>query len=481
MALATLPHPRKLLFELTSSEVSPPQPQYSTSVLPSLLLFRASSPCSALQPSSHVHDTISRAPLPSYTPPLPHHEHDMPESMLPRTLFNTDADATTFLDSGVHTRLAPELWSEIFSHCVLIPDWPHGCIQYEKRLLVLMEVCSHWRQILLSTATLWRWIAYNSSASSLEKEGERIQTWLSRSREASLHVSLMLKHRNTARVLDDIISQSYRWESLHFSCRGFSPIPLLIPATRTFRALQHVELDSHLCESDVIDDLFEGSDRLTSLHLHKGHNSAFVALEALGRMSLSLTQLTCVHLEPRIGSAHELFAILNTLPNVVDLAAHIDAGSPWYGVRPLDMMRHDKLCSLSLEVELRGSDGVISHLQRMVAEILDHLTLPRLARFSFACPASHWPKPDKAFRSFLARMSGSLTHLRIVEKKEVDKTRRRRVSASDSGEYLDYLRIAPGIQKLEVELPEYRMSDPSLLLKGAGSLQSIVTISQGRS
>ncbi|TDL25754.1 hypothetical protein BD410DRAFT_606722 [Rickenella mellea] len=84
-------------------------------------------------------------------------------------------------------RLPPELWSNIFLDCLPF----HPSFAALKAPLLLTHVCRHWRDVALSTPTLWSNISLTGGIESItDTTLIRFDMWLERSRSCPLSIDL---------------------------------------------------------------------------------------------------------------------------------------------------------------------------------------------------------------------------------------------------------------------------------------------------
>lgn len=112
--------------------------------------------------------------------------------------------------------LPPEITAEIFVH--FLPDYPE--LPPISAPLQLCAICQQWRQIALSTPSLWRAIRISHGTAGIEEEEEEdselldkklelLEAWLTRSGNYPLSLELTC---NSARLLEAIVQHCQRWE-----------------------------------------------------------------------------------------------------------------------------------------------------------------------------------------------------------------------------------------------------------------------------
>ncbi|KAG7086993.1 hypothetical protein E1B28_012971 [Marasmius oreades] len=332
--------------------------------------------------------------------------------------------------STCHLPQLAELWSSIFSHYLGNPREDENYIQ---NILLLSSICSHWRNITLSTPIFWNHINYAPSISfrprHLQNHSDRIRTWLKRSGEhCPLSISLTLVSRSVPGcdlALREIISESWRWESLCVKADCVRTVWKCLLPTLSYggggggglRCLRKVEVNIGPVFGDNEDivsfiSLFKDATSLYSFHLRNVDSTIFPPLADLGPLS----QLRSVSLHT-LYSAEEVFRVLGHLPNVEELRVALDIGPFSSRTSPESpIVHHPELRHLSLDVAVRGDPLIISHLRDQVSTVLDTLFLPSFQTFSFTCAESHLPYWDSV-DGFLRKHRDTMCGFRFVEKR----------------------------------------------------------------
>lgn len=105
-------------------------------------------------------------------------------------------------------RFPQELLSEIFIHCV--PDAEESQHPARDAPLLLCWVSQKWRQVALSTPTLWTSLHFHDSF--YEQKSCRLDNlWFTQSRALPLDFSIICSSQNNMPVLDAYVSQAHRW------------------------------------------------------------------------------------------------------------------------------------------------------------------------------------------------------------------------------------------------------------------------------
>ncbi|KAG7085291.1 hypothetical protein E1B28_013832 [Marasmius oreades] len=324
--------------------------------------------------------------------------------------------------------LVAELWSSVFSHYLGNPENEN----YIQNILLLPSICSHWRNITLSTPIFWNHITYAPAVSfrprHLQNHSDRIRTWLKRSGErhgCPLSISLTLVSRSVPGcdlALREIISESWRWETLCVKVDCVRTVWKCLLSTLSrggggggggLGYLRKVEVDIGPVfggNEDIVSfiSLFKDATSFYSFHLRNVDSTIFPPLTDLGPLS----QLRSLSLHT-LYSAEEVFRVLEHLPNVEELRVALAIGL--FSSRNIPesrMVHHPELRHLSLDVAVRGDPLIISHLRGQVSTVLDTLSLPSFQ----TCAESHlpyWDSVDAFFKKHRDKMCG----FRFVEKR----------------------------------------------------------------
>ncbi|TDL18152.1 hypothetical protein BD410DRAFT_901053 [Rickenella mellea] len=124
--------------------------------------------------------------------------------------------------------LAPELLSEIFTHCIVGLDDEYNVLDWtwircsSQAPLLLGRVCRRWRSVSISSPDLWCTFAIGGEALShvdLEKDLEALKYWNSKSHSRPLsirvyyHQSISYGTQLTP-IIEYVVSQSWRWKEI---------------------------------------------------------------------------------------------------------------------------------------------------------------------------------------------------------------------------------------------------------------------------
>ncbi|KAK7440410.1 hypothetical protein VKT23_017048 [Stygiomarasmius scandens] len=296
---------------------------------------------------------------------------------------------------------------EIFKACVQLdidrrPEDDAGHLLtpgYMECPLLLTHICSEWRDIALSSPTLWSSISYKNRANSLgskksriiETRGDRIKAWVERSKQCALFVRIdwgwdtSLEHHQydigrvvpgNVNVTDDplnddglklLISQSHRWVTADVSgpinvFRGTMESMTGYGELRRLRVLSPVRMG---LPNDEIQAFGPPGLMLTDV-------DSVLPMGQLTHLSVVVTLRL---------KTHWYRALLNVVPMLENLHLNIrldpSLASDSTAPAPLQRVLHSRLQTLTVESETLSSSD---HLDLL----LDNITLPRLIKLSLA-------------------------------------------------------------------------------------------------
>src|SRR3984885_8964598 len=104
-------------------------------------------------------------------------------------------------------RLPPELLGEIFRYCLPQNYHEKGA---HKAVMLPSHVCKHWRDVALSTPTLWTNVVLHVTNETFESQAALVTAWFSRS--GGLPLSFALEGReNVLPILAFLLQYCNRW------------------------------------------------------------------------------------------------------------------------------------------------------------------------------------------------------------------------------------------------------------------------------
>ncbi|KAF8190004.1 hypothetical protein K438DRAFT_939405 [Mycena galopus ATCC 62051] len=299
--------------------------------------------------------------------------------------------------------LPTEITVEIFSHYV---EKRHDIRRRDAGPLILVSVCQSWREICLSTGSLWAslFIILNFEYD-WDIHLPFVQRWLSRAGSYPLDLFVSVPRGVQSRVLSSLAQYSSQWRSLGFTFYDSSS------------ALNNLDIPS-LTELEI-------SDVPTGSHMVL---NAFGEAPSLRKVRLANASLETIHL-PWIQLTHlsaggylaECVEILNKTRNLKVLDVSID---PWHTTRS------DLSVTLPHLRTFTCSDGPECML-------LGHLTLPVLKTIKLSNLESDGVA---RFLKLGARSEWSLRSIRLT--------------AMEYADSITCLRSLPSLEEVEIEIWE---------------------------
>ncbi|KAJ6578106.1 hypothetical protein B0H19DRAFT_1229997 [Mycena capillaripes] len=288
--------------------------------------------------------------------------------------------------------LPNEIVSEIFMNFLPIYPLPPPLTGIYSPTL-LTHICRKWREIALSTPSLWRAVGGYGNNTVLEQQASIFDLWLNRSR--CCPVSLQFgtgDARLDADILAAVVPHRARWEFLQFRLASVDllegPMPLL----------QHL----HLGFSDyraVASDTFTFRD-VPLLH------TAIIDYTAAPTVSLpwaQLTSLTLLSVYPR-----EWVPILQQTTNLVDCELHVVFDSDSEQPGPDITLK----CLESLTFVNSGGTPATDILETFIVPAIHSLKIPE---------ATLGPNPVDSLTVFLSKSSCEMeqVHVRVTGSRSV--------------------------------------------------------------
>ncbi|KAJ7620664.1 hypothetical protein B0H17DRAFT_1113604 [Mycena rosella] len=284
-------------------------------------------------------------------------------------------------------KLPPEIVSEIFEH--FLPGYPEF-IPTDGILspFLLCRICRQWRQIALSTPTLWRSIQIDDTES--DDQLEHLKTWLARSGDCPLAISIIGNGSKQSLLLQAALLHCRRWEHIEIcvSFEAFGVIQGDMPLLRHLR-FGPTELPSELAPALT---LFDRAPQLKSVIL----TGCFLP----SILHLPWAQLT--HLDGECLYEYECTEVFGQATNLVRCTIGVCSSAEPYTPLPvahvLPHLRH---------LILFATDG-----DACLMMILDNVTLPALRTLRVAEPSLD-TKPLDSLSTFISRSQCTLEELRI--------------------------------------------------------------------
>lgn len=283
--------------------------------------------------------------------------------------------------------LPSEILSEIFVRS-LPHDWQHNIYNFRRAVMLVASINQYWRNVALSTPSLWSSISLYLEVETTEAEIDSIRTWLGRSGTFPLSFRLewYIDHSIPAHPIIDIFTERAElWKHAEFSMP-----PSMLNCIRSVKhrliGLQTLKIDTCAAgELLMAYDAFEIAPQLTSV-IVEDHIS-------LRSIQFPWTQLTSVDI--LVGfSIEECYELLCMATNLMECCLSI------WGPEldsPRAIIHHTRLHT----VKIYSIDDT--------STVFDFLSLPALCSFEFCDLGGRWAQTQ--FISFLSRSACSLEKL----------------------------------------------------------------------
>ncbi|KAJ7597760.1 hypothetical protein C8J56DRAFT_920886 [Mycena floridula] len=287
-------------------------------------------------------------------------------------------------------RLPPEMLQEIFMHC--LPGSSTTSVTSREAPLLLGRVCKTWREISISTPTLWSDIKISLPKDSCQREAEQtrdiVEQWIGRSGSTPLSISLASSAQISTSsqhaielILDLLVQSSARWRILDIRLPSTSLVALESVCRNQVPLLERLRIMS--ADSDPPN--LAPVPFLDLLHAPKlVHYAGWMVSSQ--ETCVQITDLDLTGFPGRHGLGIPAEAALRTLrlcPNLADCRLHIchDNGfTPYEHLPARDALRNPvqlpRLRSLSLE----------EHQTLSTEDFLSWMVLPALENLIDASP-----------------------------------------------------------------------------------------------
>ncbi|KAK7062159.1 F-box domain-containing protein [Favolaschia claudopus] len=268
--------------------------------------------------------------------------------------------------------LPPEITAEIFFHC--LHNEPKDTIISNAAPLLLTQVCSAWREIAVTTPTLWQTFAVElNSPHELPKLSQIAQLWFKRAKKCPLSIRMRgeLVANDTFLIFMKVLrrhSRDIHSLELHLDAGDIKAMDSLLP-----NALDLTMLESLVILINVLSDVDDDPAERNALAMFQNSPVLRTVLTNLGKPSSIL--LPWQQLTEFKGQAYKVGACLEALrlmPNLVRCAfAAYEYSSLEAGCNPVV---HFKMQDLTLLRHVSGQDEDTS----TSSDVLQFLTLPVL-------------------------------------------------------------------------------------------------------
>jgi hypothetical protein len=278
-------------------------------------------------------------------------------------------------------RLPPELLGEIFRYCLPQNYDEKGA---HKAVMLPSHVCKHWRDVALSTPTLWTNIVLRVTDETFESRVALVTAWFSRS--GGLPLSFTLEgQENVLPILSFLLQYCNRWQYINLSVPS-ETLRCLEAAKGHLKGLETMVInDRYIWLRDTsysVEHIFESAPRLRKVSL----NSRFVWNDGSWAQ---LTELDTGYVSYTVGNC---LALMQSMRNLQKLKICIGSGA-------VEEHRHSIFSHPLVSLHFLGA-------QPARGMLFDYITLPSLRDLSVGEIDFEWPQ--SRFISFLRRSSSPL-------------------------------------------------------------------------
>ncbi|KAJ7202652.1 hypothetical protein GGX14DRAFT_463158 [Mycena pura] len=301
--------------------------------------------------------------------------------------------------------IPPEILSEIFERFVpAYPEWPplSGILSP----LLLCRICRYWREIAMSTPTLWAAIDLSIDNQAEEQQLELLDLWLSRSGSCPLSLSIevtvrgspdTMPHPSLSQLLPTIIRHCERWVHIKLVV----PLALLHLIRGNMPLLQDLAFGpTHLPPDDAPPPvtIFDMAPQLTKVVLQ----DCFVP------QAIRLPWAQITHLEGLCLYEGECVHILNLAVNLVHCTLCIVCGTEYSPPPTIITLPH-----------LRDFFLVVRDDETDLRKVLNHLALPALDTLHVVEPFLGQDEPPDTrldvLKNLFSRSECVVRELRVVD------------------------------------------------------------------
>jgi hypothetical protein len=258
------------------------------------------------------------------------------------------------------------------------------------------QVCKHWRNVALSTPTLWTNIFLHVTDETLESQAALVTTWFSRS--GGLPLSFTFEGReNVQPILAFLLQYCNRWQNINLRV-PFETLRCLEAAKGHLQILKTMRIDAEHGDTFFsVGHIFELAPRLWKLSLNRR-----LVWNVLSGSWPQLVELDTGYASYTVSNC---LALLQSVRNLQKLRIYVGDGVV-EGHRRF-VISHP-LVSLCVLGTGPGAYGML----------FDRITLPSLCDLSVEEMNSGWPQSQ--FISFLERSSPPIQSISLEVPMEVD-------------------------------------------------------------
>ncbi|KAJ6518208.1 hypothetical protein C8R47DRAFT_8409 [Mycena vitilis] len=279
--------------------------------------------------------------------------------------------------------LPNEVISEIFLQSLDPADPPfppsNSTLTGSASPLYLGHICQRWRDIALSTPSLWTVISLTTSVRIPHSRLRLLDIWLTRSRQCPLSVTIADNGWPTlARQFVDAIAPHHRRLQVLRLKVGHEDLPKWQSELPLLRVLHIYPMhwSAYTQPPDRVSPLFLSAPNLNTVAIHSNHRAMF---------PLPWEQLTSVSILTH-GCLDNATHVLRKAPNLTDFTAELGQFSSLLGLPDIELPPIPPLMHLRNLVLLRAPAALPSTNTALQTRILGILTLPKLHRLDVGAP-----------------------------------------------------------------------------------------------
>jgi hypothetical protein len=305
-------------------------------------------------------------------------------------------------------RVPTDIWLEIFSHCLpqgdLLSCKPtdvlDGISDFSPRHAptLLLQICSDWRAIAISSPRLWSLIPLHSLCNQVPSFV--VQAWLRRSHQAALTVILRPSSDELptffhSPAMRAVCEQSHRWQSVSITLPlSFDFISVFSPLKNNLPALEELHIDFEpLFQYGPQLEIFYNAPKLRRVTIYRPPPFLISSFELPWK---HLTHFSSKRYHP-FGNIAALLNLLHSAPHLLEVE--------WYLTysRPLAVtLEHSRLRNLSLFINDDPGSA------------LDNLLLPSLRTLFIETLGDRWFWTWSSFEPFMSRNGRALESFKLA-------------------------------------------------------------------
>lgn len=266
-------------------------------------------------------------------------------------------------------------------------------------IMRLTHICQQWRQIALSTPSLWNHIGVEANRSNVTLKVECVNAWLTRTKDSSLSVKIGCRYQHAWNaILDVFLPHSCGWRNTTIA--GFRPADF----SRVQNKLELLET-FNITARDAFGEAteaFEIAPMLRKAHVHVKHHAGYRRVCQLPWPQLSSFEAS------HCSSEHAL-AVVQMMPNIISFIAQLFGESNSHALINYPL-RLSKLETLKLSY----GDGIDHFLDRLELPSLTEFTFWEWSESTIATPTGWSTSLISLIRRFACQLKPLALNLRIA-------------------------------------------------------------------